>query len=50
MTQFDKLIAYTEKQLAPTGLKLSQLGKDEMAKRFAKSEANGGYSAYWKSL
>lgn len=50
MTQFDKLIQYTEKRLATANLKLSDLGKAEMLKRFNKSEDNGGYSQYWHEL
>jgi len=50
MIQFDKLVAYVESRLASEGLTLSKHGKDEMFKRFNKTEANGGYSIYWSTL
>ena len=50
MTQLDKLIAYTELRLATVNLKLSDFGKAAIAKRFAKPEADGGYSVYWHNL
>ena len=50
MTQFDKLIAYTEALLSPAGFELSKYGKDEMRKRFNASVSNGGYSEYWHKL
>jgi len=48
MTNLNNLINYIEQRLATADLELSQYGKDEVVKRFNKSEANGGYSDYWK--
>ena len=50
MTQFEKLVAYTNARLATAGLVLSDVGLQSMLERFNKSEANGGYSDYWKNL
>ena len=50
MTQFDKLIAFTNKRIATAGLQLTAFGKAEMLKRFNKKEAEGGYSDYWRAL
>jgi hypothetical protein len=47
---FEELVLYTEQSLAKSGLKISDLGNQEMKKRFAKSENDGGYSDYWKNL
>jgi len=50
MSQFDKLIEYTNSRLASAGLVLSAHGVEEMYKRFNKKESEGGYSNYWKQL
>ena len=50
MTQFDKLVEYTNNRIKTSGFKLSKLGIAEMQKRFNKSESNGGYSDYWHNL
>ena len=47
MTQFDKLINYTNKRLATAGFELTEFAKAEMLKRFNKPEDQGGYSSYW---
>ena len=50
MTQLDKLINHINIRLATAGFSLSEYGKAEVATRFSKPEAEGGYSNYWKSL
>lgn len=46
----DELIQYTEQDMKPSNLKLSDLAKSEMKKRYTKSENEGGYSNYWKEV
>ena len=50
MTQLDKLINHINTRLATAGLSLSEYGKTEVATRFSKPEAEGGYSSHWKNL
>ena len=50
MKQLDKLIALIEQRIQPSGFKLSDFGKAEIAKRFKKKETDGGYTSYWHNL
>lgn len=50
MTQFNKLVKYTNDRLATVSMQLSDYGIAEMLKRFHKKESEGGYSNYWRTL
>ena len=47
--EVNDFIQYIEESLFPSGLGLSEFGKDEIKKRFKKSENEGGVSDYWKN-
>lgn len=49
-TQLDILLEYINKRLATAGLTLSDKGEEHVYKLWNKSEANGGYSEYWRTL
>ncbi len=48
--QLVKLLDHINASINVAGLKLSDYGEAEVISRWNKSEANGGYSAYWRNL
>jgi hypothetical protein len=46
----EELITYVDNSMKSSGLKLSELAKTEIMKRFKNPEDQGGYSEYWKTI